>query len=200
MQKDRTRAILLFVVVIAFTVLILGGMGIAKHKPPIPGKTVDPDGAVLFTHDDIMTGQKYYLARGGQHVGSIYGHGAYLAPDWTADALHRTALVTAGLAAGFTPDDARRMTQEEFEALEVGERGRIEALVAADLHTNRYDEATDTLTLSAGQAAAFPVLVEYYTTLFTEGNDAMSIRPGMVDTPENGRVMTAFFFWTAWTA
>lgn len=200
MHKDRTRAILLFVVVIAFTILILGGMGIAKHKPPIPGQVVDPDGAVVFTHDDILTGQKYYLARGGQHVGSVYGHGAYLAPDWTADALHRTALVAAGLAAGRTPADAGRMTQEELEALDVGERGRIEALVAKELHTNRYDAASDTLTLSPGQAAAFPALVSYYTTLFTEGNDAMSIRPGMVDSPENGRAMTAFFFWTAWTA
>ena len=200
MPEDRTRAILLFVVVLAFTVLIVGGMGIARNKPPIPGRVVAPDGEVLFTHDDILVGQKYYLARGGQHVGSIYGHGAYLAPDWTADALHRTALVTAGIAAGRSDAEAAAMTQEAFEALDVGERGRLQAVVGEDLHTNRYDAATDTLTLSRGQAVAFPALVAYYTNLFVEGNDAMSIPAGMVDTPENGRAMTAFFFWTAWTA
>ncbi|BDG07955.1 nitric-oxide reductase large subunit [Anaeromyxobacter paludicola] len=199
MPSHRTRAVLLFVVVAAFSVLIFGGAQISRYKPPIPGRVVDAQGQVIFTAEDVVAGQKYYLSRGGQHVGSILGHGAYLAPDWTADSLHRTALVTAGLAHGLDAGAARAFTQADLEALDAGERGRVQALVKDELHRNRYDAATDTLTLSRGQATAFPTLVAYYDQLFQKGSDAMSIPPGFVDSPERARQVTAFYFWTAWS-
>jgi nitric oxide reductase subunit B len=198
MNNHRTLAIVLFVVVGAFSVLIFGGARIDAHKPPIPDRVVGGDGRVVMTGDDIRAGQRYYLARGGQHMGSIWGHGAYLAPDWSADALHRMALVTAALHAGRAPADARRFGQADLEALAPGERGRVDALTAAELKQNRYRDGT--LTLSAGQDAALPELGRYYTELFTRGNDAMSIPAGVVDSPESGRQVTAFFFWTAWAA
>ena len=200
MNSHRTRAYVLFVIVIAFSVLIFGGTQINTYKPPIPSRIVTADGGVVLTADDIVTGQRYYLAHGGQHMGSIWGHGAYLAPDWSADALHRTALVTAGLHSGRSAESAAAFEQRDLEALATGERGRIEAEVANELRTNRYRVDDDTLVLSSGQAAALPVLTSYYTALFTSGSDAMSIPPGVVDSPAAGRQMTAFFFWTAWAA
>ena len=89
----------------------------------MPAKVVDAQGQVVFTYDDIMAGQRFYLSRGGQHIGSIWGHGAYLAADWSADALHRTGLVTAGLAHGLAPAAARGFTQAELDALDPGEKG-----------------------------------------------------------------------------
>jgi nitric oxide reductase subunit B len=198
--SHRTRAILLFVIVASFTVLIFGGAQIAKHKPPIPDRVVAPSGEVVFTAADVALGQRQYLSRGGQQTGSIWGHGAYLAPDWSADALHRTALVTAGLRAGRDPARATAFTQDDLKALSPGERGRVEAEVQAELRQNRYDAATGTLTLSPGQAAAFPALVAYYTRLFAEGSDAMSIPRGFVPDPADARALTAFFWWTAWAA
>ncbi len=35
-MSHRARAILLFVIVACFTVLLFGGAQISKHKPPIP--------------------------------------------------------------------------------------------------------------------------------------------------------------------
>ncbi|MBI5480872.1 MAG: nitric-oxide reductase large subunit [Deltaproteobacteria bacterium] len=200
MNNHRTLAIVLFVVVAAFTVLLFGGARIDRYKPPIPERIVAAAGRVVFSGDDVRAGQRYYLARGGQHLGSIWGHGAYLAPDWSADALHRVALVAAALQAGRGLEDAGRFVHADLEALPPGERGRVEALVAAELKQNRYDDATRTLTLSPGQEAAVPALVAYYTTLFSRGSDAMSIPKGVVDSPANGRLVSAFFFWTAWAA
>src|SRR5512141_714708 len=162
-MNARSKAILLFVLVGAFSVLIFGGARIDAMKPPIPGRVVDASGRVLFTANDVMAGQRFYLARGGQHIGSIWGHGAYLAADWSADALHRTGLVTAGLVHGEDVAGARSFTQEALDALEAGEKGRVQALVAQELRTNRYDGATDTLTLSRGQTEALPALVASYT-------------------------------------
>lgn len=197
-MKSPMRAVLLFALVAAFTVLIFGGAQIYSHKPPIPARVVDSTGAVVFTAADVEHGQRTYLARGGQHMGSIWGHGAYLAPDWSADAVHRIGLSTAALLVGMP--EVAGFDEAALEALEPGERGRVEALVAAELHTNRYDAATDTLTLSAGQAAAFPVLVEYYSALFRDGNNAMSIPAGTLEDPADARAVTAFFTWTAWAA
>jgi nitric oxide reductase subunit B len=199
-MSPKARAVSLFVIVACFTVLIFGGAQISKHKPPIPARAVAPSGEVVFTAEDVALGQRQYLSRGGQQTGSVWGHGAYLAPDWSADALHRTGLVTAGLKRGLAPDAARAFTQQDLEALDAGEKGRVTALVAEELRQNRYDAATDTLALSAGQAAAIPALVAYYTQLWSDGSDAMSIPPGVVKTAEQGRQLTAFFFWTAWAA
>jgi nitric oxide reductase subunit B len=199
-MSQKGRAVLLFVVVAAFTVLIFGGAQIARHKPPIPERVVGPSGAVVFTGEDIRLGQRQYLSRGGQQTGSIWGHGAYLAPDWSADALHRTGLAAAGVARGLAGDAAAAFSQADLEALPAGERGRVEAEAKEELRRNRYDDATGTLTLSPGQAAAFPALVRYYTDLFGRGSSAMSIPPGFVADPADARAMTAFFFWTAWAA
>jgi nitric oxide reductase subunit B len=200
MVSHKTRAVLLFVIVAAFSVLIFGGARIDEYKPPIPETVVDSAGKVVFTAADIQEGQRYYLARGGQHMGSIWGHGAMLAPDWSADALHRVALVTAGLKAGLPAEQARAFDQRDLQALPAGERGRVEALVAEELHANRYQPESKSLVLSAGQEAAIPALTAYYTELFSKGSDAMSIPAGTVDSPESGRKVTAFFFWTAWSA
>jgi nitric oxide reductase subunit B len=199
-MSHKGRAILLFTIVACFTVLIFGGAKINEHKPPIPERVVSASGEVVMTGEDIRQGQLQYLTRGGQQTGSIWGHGAYLAPDWSADALHRVGLVAAGLAAGRGAEAALAFTQAELEALPAGERGRVESEVAQELRQNRYDPATGTLTLSPGQTAAFPVLVSYYTRLFGEGSDAMSIPAGFVSDPAAARAMTAFFFWTAWSA
>ncbi|HYG67640.1 MAG TPA: nitric-oxide reductase large subunit, partial [Anaeromyxobacteraceae bacterium] len=197
-MSHRARAVLLFVVVGAFTVLLFGGAKISEHKPPIPERVVAPSGEVILTGDDIRVGQRLYLALGGQSIGSVWGHGSYLAVDWSADALHRMALVTAGLAHGLAPADARAFDQARLEALPAGERGRVEGEVKAELKPNRYDAGTETLTLSTGQALAMPVLQAHYAALFRDGSDAMSIPKGWVTDPEEARKMTAFFFWTAW--
>ena len=91
MQYKRLWIALAVVMVASFSVL--GGMGfkIQSNAPPIPNRVVTTDGRVLFDGNSIQNGQGVWQSIGGQEIGSIWGHGAYLAPDWTADWLHREA-------------------------------------------------------------------------------------------------------------
>lgn len=77
------------VIIISFSILGYYGGRIYQSMPPIPNKVVSENGKVLFTRDDIQNGQNVWQSMGGQELGSIWGHGAYLAPDWNADWLHR---------------------------------------------------------------------------------------------------------------
>src|SRR5262249_16779100 len=59
---------------------------------PIPERIVDESGNLLFTRQQILDGQEQFLTYGLMQFGTVYGHGAYLGPDFTADYLHRMAL------------------------------------------------------------------------------------------------------------
>ncbi len=80
------------VMVISFGVLLYYGREIYREAPPIPDKVVTEDGTVLFTGQDIKDGQNVWQSVGGQEIGSVWGHGAYQAPDWSADWLHKEAV------------------------------------------------------------------------------------------------------------
>ncbi len=110
------RAIVI-VMVIGFTVLIAITALAYRNAPPIPHIVVDPQGKPLFTDADIGEGQAVFLKYGLMDNGSIWGHGAYLGPDYSAEALHWMGQDTAAAlaqtqfdkplaAAG--PDAARR--------------------------------------------------------------------------------------------
>jgi uncharacterized membrane protein SirB2 len=78
--------------VASFSVLLWLGSEIYREKPPEPAAFVGPDGAVLYTREDYQTGREVWQSIGGMQLGSIWGHGAYVAPDWSADWLHRESV------------------------------------------------------------------------------------------------------------
>lgn len=200
MTNPKVRAIFLFILAMAFGVLIFGGYMIRKEKPPIPETVQDPSGNVLFTGSEIMAGQNYFYSRGGQHIGTIWGHGAYLAPDWSADFLHRMGLYLAARHAGLDAAGARDFTQEDFQQLPLEEQAQLQVQVSAEIKENRYDSQTGNLTFTEFQAEAFEALTGYYTKLFQDGNDRMGLQPGIVRTDEEGRLVTDFFAWLSWAA
>jgi nitric oxide reductase subunit B len=200
MTNTKVRAILLLFLILTFGVLIFGGYLINRAKPPIPVKIVAPSGDTIITGEDIIGGQNYYFSRGGQHIGTIWGHGSYLAPDWSADFLHRMGLYLAARHHGLSSADARRFTQTDFENLEPEERARLSVAVQDEIKTNRFDPENRMLRFTQYQSEAFGVLVDYYTTLFQNGNDRMGLQPGIVRTKEEGRLVSAFFAWLAWSA
>lgn len=200
MISGRTRAVLLFVLVLAFGVLAAGGWMISREKPPVPDAILTEAGAVLARGQDIMDGQSHYLRRGGQHIGTIWGHGSYLAPDWSADFAHRMGLFLAARHLGLPAGRAAGYEQEDYESLDSVQKARVRALVTAEMKQNRYDAATGRLVFTAKQAEAFRHLTAYYTRLFREGSDAMGIHPGVVRTEEEGRILTSFFAWLSWAA
>ena len=81
--------VLVMVLVGTFTILGFFGSEIYKEAPPIYSEISDQSGNIIYTEKDILDGQVVWQSIGGQQVGSIWGHGAYQAPDWTADWLHR---------------------------------------------------------------------------------------------------------------
>ena len=97
------------IVIASFGVMLWLGSDLMRTAPPVPERVVTQSGQVVFTRDDIETGQRVYQSMGGQQLGSIWGHGALVAPDWSADWLHREAeaqLDAAAVAQGAT--SARR--------------------------------------------------------------------------------------------
>ena len=92
-------------------VLVIGFfiMGVLTYytyndEPPIPEVVKDANGAVLFSRADIMEGQRIFLSNGLMQYGSIFGHGAYLGPDFTAEYLHRAALSSIEFYGGQNSD------------------------------------------------------------------------------------------------
>ena len=81
------------VLVVLFGFFVLGLLAYRTYqaKPPIPERVVDPAGEVLYTERDVERGQEVFLNNGLMEYGSVFGHGAYLGPDYTADYLRRSA-------------------------------------------------------------------------------------------------------------
>jgi nitric oxide reductase subunit B len=170
------------VVVVLFGFLVLGLLAWQTYtgEPPIPERTTDNAGNVLFTRDDVLAGQGIFLRNGLMEYGSIFGHGAYLGPDFTADYLHRAALIALDTYGGASSSRARSATMEDFK-------------------TNRYDPASGGLVYSAAQASAFNRLRHEYATFFGEPTTKFGLRPSAITDPEQIRQLTAFFSWAAWS-
>src|SRR5215468_8136541 len=142
---------LTFVIIGSFAVL--GGVGkhLIDNAPPIPAQVVTSDGRVLFDGDTIRNGQNVWQSLGGQEIGSIFGHGAYVAPDWTADWLHRESV--------FILDQwASASGANNFASLPADQQAALRARLQKSFRTNTYDPARDTLTIDADRARAFEQL------------------------------------------
>jgi len=61
---------------------------------PIPMLVVDMNGQTIFTGEDIIAGQQVFQKHALMENGTIWGHGAYLGPDFSAAYLHQLALDT----------------------------------------------------------------------------------------------------------
>jgi nitric oxide reductase subunit B len=169
------------VVLVGFFVLGLLAYRNYQAHPPVPARVVDARGHVLFTGSDISHGQQVFLNNGLMEYGSVFGHGAYLGPDYTADYLRRSSNL---VQASFGGPDSDRAVQRTID----------------EMRTNRYDSATHTLTFTAPQAAAFRRLVPHYSAYFSDPSTEHGLKPDAITDPTQLRQLTAFFAWTAWAA
>lgn len=185
--------------VISFSVLGWVGREIYVAAPPIPLSVTDSRGAAIYSGPQIQHGQQAWLAAGGQQLGSVWGHGSYLAPDWSADWLHREALALQdGLA--------RREFGRAYATLDGPHRGHVDALVRAELRTNTFDAATRTLALSDVRASAVRQVAGHYAGLFGSDDrfddlrEQYAMKTGSLPQASDRAALTAFFFWSAWAA
>src|SRR5262245_23817722 len=136
--RSYTRLWIAFSLVIVLSFAVLGGFGfrLAELAPPIPDRVQTPDGKVLLPGHDIRTRQNVWQSLGGQEIGSVWGHGAYVAPDWSADWLHRELVFILDRWAGGKYASA---PAEQQAAL----RERLRTTVRA----NTYDAKTGAVTV-----------------------------------------------------
>ncbi len=187
---------LVLICIVTFTALLGAGAVIWKNAPPVPDVMRSPQQEIVLTQAEIQSGQELYLSRGGQHIGSIWGHGSYLAPDWTADVLHRWGLATAGIL--YNNDS--EFSQANLEALPPAERASLEARVSEQFKLNRYNPQNRELLLTNAQTQGLKQVFQDYHKLLTEGSAIHSIPSGWFKDETQIRNVTAFFTWTAWAA
>lgn len=189
------RLWLIFGAIFVFSFAILGWVGaeIFRQVPPIPKSVVATDSKVLIHENDVSDGQNIWQAMGGMQVGSVWGHGSYVAPDWTADYLHREALFILNKWSNAEFGKPYEKATSEQEAVL---RQRLKDL----LRKNTYDPATEKITIDPIRAEAFNEILAHYTDVFSNGSSDYAIQKGAQSDPEKLRKLTAFFFWTSWAS
>jgi len=184
--------------VLSFGALGFIGYQIYLDAPPIPKSVVTADGDVLFTGEQIRAGQQAWLSSGGQQVGTVWGHGAYVAPDWSADWLHREALALQAIRTGQHTKTQPTLTSAD--------RAVIDVQLKEEMRHNGYNDASGVLTVSKERAQAIREVAGHYEGLFgadpalnkLRGQYAMNANalPGKPDR----EALASFFFWSAWAA
>ena len=187
------------VILVSFGVLGFFGVEIFRTMPPFPEKVVTTDGEVLFEGQDIKDGQNVWQSIGGQTVGSIWGHGAYIAPDWNADYLHRESEVML-----------RKLAERDgldYKTLSEAAKAKYQVLLREELRKTTYDPATGIITYSPLRAEAAREVGEHYTKLFLGTDESpeyaklrsdYALRGKSLEDPAKMAKMNAFFAWTSW--
>ena len=172
------------VVTFLFGFAVLGYLAIRIHQehPPIPGEVRSFTGELLYTGDDVMAGQHLFQKFGLMQYGTLFGHGAYLGPDFTAQYLHHSGedMLTFYSQEGLSQADA-------------------EAQVKLDLKTNRFDTGDHILTYTPGQTYAFRQMTDFYRDWFAPHSTPKGLQPPTIEKPQDIHQLTAYFSWAAWT-
>ena len=197
----RLWAMFAVLLVVMFGILLLIGGRSFQQAPPLPEQVVmvdDETSSVVFTSSDIHDGRDVWRRLGGMELGSVWGHGGYLAPDWTADVLHREAL-------------AMLEADGDLAAVSVPERAARIAALAARIRVNTYDPKTNRIVISRDRARAIETVIAHYTALFGgsgDGPDAEAMREAFAipnqplgpEPDEDIRKLAAWWWWTSWAA
>jgi nitric oxide reductase subunit B len=181
------------VIIASFTVLLWVGSRIYHQAPPIADRVVAGESVEVIAPHEIETGQNVWQAMGGMQVGSIWGHGSYVAPDWTADWLHREAIFA--LDEWSQAEDGR-----PFADLDVERQAALTARLTRAIRKNTYDPSSGVLTIEPWRARAFAANAAHYADVFSQGRPEYAIPAGAQLDPQKLRALSAFFFWSSWAA
>jgi len=190
MNYKRYWLALAVVILGSFAVLGTVGRKMISQAPPIPD-VYTADGQLLFTGSTITDGQGVWQSIGGQEIGTIWGHGAYVAPDWSADWLHRESSILLDTW-------AQREGAANFASMNVERQAALKARLVSAIRTNTYDAATNRVTLSADRVSAYQQLAAYYANVFASGRKEYAIPQGALTNQAKQQQLAAFFWWSAW--
>ena len=195
MNPTRRLWIMLAGILLAsFSILLLMGREIYRIAPPLPDAVVTTNGTVVYSGDDIRTGRQVWQSMGGMQVGSIWGHGGYLAPDWSADWLHREAL--ALLDHWSTSEYGVPYAKLEPEA-----QAGLERRLRGELRENTWSESSASIVISPQRAEAIEAVSAHYQALFSDEASFAELRENYalhenpIPDAERREQLSAFFFW-----
>lgn len=155
------------------------------------------DGSVLYTQKDILDGQVIWQSIGGQQVGSIWGHGAYQAPDWTADWLHKELV-------NYQEIFSQKTFGKKFSELNATEKHSVKAAMLVDYRESKVINGD--VTISDTRAEAFNRTKQYYFSLFSNSQElretrkAYAIHENVLPSLDRREKMLHFFHWSTWAA
>ncbi len=197
MKHKKLWIALILVIVVSFGVLLFFGNQIYRKAPPIPEKVVNEKGEVLFTGKEIKDGQNVWQSIGGHELGTIWGHGAYQAPDWTAERLHKEAVFMLNHL-------AEKEYGKKFDQLDDSRQAALKVKLQNDLRKNTYNKETGVLAISNSRAEAYRDISSHYKKLFMGHPDlhhlreAYSMAENTIKDEDRMRKMNSFFFWASW--
>jgi nitric oxide reductase subunit B len=179
--------------VFGFTVLIWLAVRSYREAPPVPERVVSLSGEVIFTQNDILAGQQVFLRYALMDNGSVWGHGAYLGPDFSARYLHTLS------------SDARNSMAEgrhgrQYDSLQSPERDGVDVETQRALKQNRYDPGSGTLTFIEPEVRSYRKQIGEWTAYFARPTTNAGLPADYISDPEELRQLTAFFAWTAWAS
>jgi nitric oxide reductase subunit B len=190
---------LIAILTVTFAILGISGAEVYRKAPPIPAQVVTASGDVLMTRDDILSGQTAWQSTGGMQLGSVWGHGAYQAPDWSADWLHRELVAWLELAAQETHG-------KPFDTLDADQKAALTHRLKQEYRHNTHDEATGVVTVSDRRAQAIAKVASHYDSLYGDDpalrqmRDNYAMKEATLPSAEKRQKLGNFFFWTAWAA
>lgn len=190
---------ILLIVVLTGTFTILGFFGneVYRQAPPLYEELANSKGELVYTKTDILDGQVIWQSIGGQQIGSIWGHGAYQAPDWTADWLHRELNFYQELY-------SQTQWNKNFIDTTDLEKMQIKSSMLNDYRRSKVESGR--VTLSELRYQAFLKTRDYYLGLFSDAPDfretrkAYAIHENVLPSPEKREKMMTFFHWSTWAA
>ncbi|NOY42617.1 MAG: nitric-oxide reductase large subunit [Planctomycetes bacterium] len=184
-----------FVLMMVVSFAILGWVGtrIYQEMPPIPDRVVTTDGQIIIDDGDIQRGQNVWQTMGGMEVGSIWGHGSYVAPDWTADWLHREATF-------ILEHWSSKEFSSPYEEISAEQQAQLSGRLTELMRANSYDPKTGTVTLDPIRNEAFQANLAHFSDVFHNGNSDYAIPKDAVTDPDRLKQLASYFFWTSWAA
>jgi nitric oxide reductase subunit B len=181
----------ILVMIGGFSVLSLITVLTYTNAPPIPGRVTDAAGATLFDGPTILRGQEVFLKYGLMEHGTLWGHGAYLGPDYSAEYLHRLAEIC-------NDSHARERTGRPLAEAPREEGELAMSRTRLVLKQNRYDPATDTLVFTPCEAASLGAQQREWNDYFRGQTPAPGLPSSYIKDPAELRDLTAYFAWAAW--
>jgi len=196
-QYKKFWYLLVAVLIGAFSILGYYGFEVYREAPPIPQQYVSESGEKVITHDDILHGQTAWQTTGGMQVGSVWGHGAYQAPDWTADWLHRELTNWLDIT-------ANQEFGKNFADLNDEQQTLLKARLTKEYRGSKVENGT--VVLSNTRLAAMEKTAQYYISLYGDDpatkvtREHFAMKDNTLPDLQARKDLAKFFFWTAWTA